>query len=142
MNQILIEPAPANVRRFGQLARWAGVALALVAMIGLGAWLVRAPDFVDHVVVVNRTPYTLDVDVTGVDRNTWMPMSVATGGTSTSTKDVIEQHDTWIFRFSNEGVIGGELSVSRSRLAGNGWRVVVPDRVVEALRAADSSPGS
>jgi hypothetical protein len=142
MNQIRVEPAPANVRRVGQVAQLAGIALALAAMIGLGAWLVRSPDFVDRVVVVNRTPDNLDVDVSGGDRDGWTPISVASGQSSTTTKDVVDQGDTWIFRFTREGVVGGELEVARSRLAENGWRVVVPDRVMEELRAADSNSGT
>jgi hypothetical protein len=138
MNQILIEPAPANVRRFGHVGRLACIALALAAMVALGAWLVRSPDFVELVVVVNRTPYNLDVDVTGADRDGWMPMSVATGRSSTTTQDVVDQHDTWIFRFSHEGAHGGEIELARSELARNGWRVVVPDRVAEQLRVAQN----
>jgi hypothetical protein len=142
MNQLLTEPAPAHVRRVGDIARWVGVALVLAVTVAIGMWLVRGPGFVDHISVVNHTDYDLDVDVTGSARDGWMPVSVATRGATTSTPQVVDHDDTWIFRFSHEGAVGGELKISRDQLADAGWRLVVPERVAQELRAADAKAPS
>ena len=78
----------ASGRSLGKL----GVVVALVVMLGAGLWLARGPDFVNRVSVTNRTGYDLNVDVTGADHDGWLPISVATGGGSTTaTQDVIDQ---------------------------------------------------
>jgi hypothetical protein len=60
---------------------------------------------------------------------------VATAGknTVTTTRDIVDQGDVWYFRFRASGVDGGELRVRRADLEHDGWRIVVPDRVVEVL---------
>jgi hypothetical protein len=141
MNQLLIEPAPANVRRVGPIARKLGVVLAAAGMLALGLLLARGPDFVDHVRVTNDSGYDLNVDVTGAERDGWLPISVATGGSTTTTKDVVDQRDTWIFRFSYAGNRAGEVSVSRTDLERRGWSVVVPPAVATRLRAEGILPG-
>jgi hypothetical protein len=141
MNQLLTEPAPANVRRVGPFARKLGVVLAAAAMLAVGLWITRGPDFVDRVSVANTSGYDLDVDVTGAERDGWLPISVATGGSTTTTKEVVDQRGTWIFRFAYVGKAAGELSVSRADLAKRGWRIVVPADVSARLSAAGIEPG-
>ena len=142
MNQLLVEPAPSNVQRVRPIAGKIGVVLAVVAVLVISMWIVRPPDFVDHVSVTNRSGYDLNVDVSDVNRDGWLPISVATGGGATTrTQDVIDQRDTWIFRFSYAGKNAGEISVPRSELADNGWRVAVPGSVAQNLRDAGIQPG-
>lgn len=142
MNQLLVEPAPSNVQRVRPIAGKIGVVLAVLAVLVISMWLVRPPDFVDHVSVTNRSGYDLNVDVSDANRDGWLPISVATGGGATTrTQDVIDQDDTWIFRFSYAGKNAGEISVPRSELADNGWRVAVPGSVAQNLRDAGIQPG-
>jgi hypothetical protein len=141
MNQLLTEPAPASVRRVGPLARKLGVVLAAAAMLAIGLWITRGPDFVGRVRVSNASGYDLNVDVTGAERDGWLPISVAAGGLTTTTKDVVDQRDTWIFRFAYAGNAAGELSVSRAELAKRGWRIAVPEDVSARLRAEGIQPG-
>ena len=142
MNQLLVEPAPSNVQHVRPIARRIGVVVAVAAILGAGLWLTRGPDFVDRVSVTNNSGYDLNVDVTGADHDGWLAISVATGGgTTTATQDVIDQEDTWVFRFLYAGKNAGEISVARSQLAKNGWRVVVPDQVARNLRDAGILPG-
>ncbi len=142
MNQLLVEPAPSNVQRVRPIAGKIGVVLAVVAVLVISMWIVHPPDFVDHVSVTNRSGYDLNVDVSDVNRDGWLPISVATGGGATTrTQDVIDQRDTWIFRFSYAGKNAGEISVPRSELADNGWRVAVPGSVAQNLRDAGIQPG-
>ena len=141
MNQLLTEPAPAHVQRVGPFARKLGVVLVVAVMLAVGLWLARGPKFVDHIRVANPSGYDLNVDVTGAAHDGWLPISVATGGSTTTTRDVIDQRDTWIFRFSYAGNPAGQVSVSRSDLAKRGWRIEVPQGVAERLRAAGIQPG-
>ena len=142
MNQLLIEPAPSNVQRVRPIAGKIGLVLAVVAVLAVSMWLVRGPDFVDHVSVTNRSGYDLNVDVSDAQRDGWLAMSVATGGgATTATKEVIDQRDTWIFRFSYAGKNAGEITVPRSELAKNGWRITVPGTVAQNLRDAGILPG-
>jgi hypothetical protein len=140
MNQVLIEPAlkPAPFR---PIAAKFGVLVALAALLAGGLWVTKGPDFVNHVSVTNKTGYDLNVDVTTAKHDGWMPISVATGGATTVTRDVIDQRDTWVFRFSYAGRNAGEISVPRSELAKNGWRIVVPDQVAKNLGDAGILPG-
>ena len=141
MNQILIEPAPSNVQRVRPIAGKLGVVAALVVMLAVGLWLARGPAFVNHVGVTNKSGYDLNVDVTSSDHDGWLPISVATGGSTTVTHEVIDQGDTWVFRFSYAGKDAGEVSIPRSALAKNGWTVSVPDQVVKNLNEAGILPG-
>ena len=142
MNQLLVEPAPSNVQRVRPIAGKIGVVLAVVAVLVISMWLVRPPDFVDRVSVTNRSGYDLNVDVSDANRDGWLPISVATGGGATTrTQDVIDQRDTWIFRFSYAGKNAGEISVPRAELAQNDWRIAVPGTVAQNLRDAGILPG-
>ncbi|HXY94521.1 MAG TPA: hypothetical protein VEP49_18730 [Acidimicrobiia bacterium] len=140
MNQLLIEPAPAHVRRVGDMARIAGIVILVVVLIAIGMVLVRGPDFVARVTVVNTSPYDLDIDVTTGARDGWLPLSVATANTTTSTQEVVDQGDTWIIRFSHEGSTIDEVTTSRAELARNHWRITVPDKVTQQLRAVGEPP--
>ena len=135
MNQLLIEPAPSNVQRVKPIARKLGVVVALAVMLGAGLWLARAR---------LREPRQRD------EQQRLRPQRRCHRGRSRrlarderrdgwrchhGTQDVVDQRDTWVFRFSYAGKNAGEISVPRSQLAGNGWRVVVPDQVAQNLRA-------
>jgi hypothetical protein len=140
MNQILIEPSPPRARRVGDAARVGLVAILVVALLAIAIRITEGPDFVNRVSVANRTGYDLDVDVTSASRDGWLPLSVATTGSTAVTREVIDMQDTWIFRFSHEGVSVGELRVSRDDLARNGWTIRVPERVAQQLRTLDQLP--
>jgi hypothetical protein len=142
MNQILIEPSPPRARRVGDAARVVLVAILVVALLAIAIRVTEGPDFVDRVSVTNRTGYDLDVDVTSGSHDGWLPLSVATAGSTAATREVVDMHDTWVFRFSHEGVDAGELRVSRDELARNGWTVRVPERVGQQLRTLDQLPGA
>ena len=79
-----VEPAPSNVQRVRPIAGKIGIVLAVVAVLVVSMWLVRGPDFVDHVSVTNRSGYDLNVDVSDANRDGWLPISVATGGGATT----------------------------------------------------------
>ena len=142
MNQLLIEPAPSNVQRVRPIAGKIGLVLAVVVVLAVSMWLVRGPDFVDHVSVTNRSGYDLNVDVSE---------RIATAGSRSASRPAAAppprprksstKRDTWIFRFSYAGKNAGEITVPRSELAKNGWQVTVPGTVAQNLRDAGILPG-
>ena len=86
------------------IARGVVFGLVSLALVAVGFWLVRDPTFVHRVEVKNSTGYDLNIDVTGTDRDGWLPIGVATGGGNvTTTDDVVDDDGTWIFRFSYAG---------------------------------------
>lgn len=92
------------------------------------------PPTVETITVANSTGYDLDVQVTGRDRNGWLPMAIAEARSERTTEKVSDQGDVWIFRFLHWGDPLGELSLTRAELERNGWRVEVPAEVEERLR--------
>ena len=93
----------------------------------------RGAPKVPQVEVLNRSDLLVDVDVSGASREGWLEVATARPGTVTTTRDVVDQGDTWYFRFRWAGIDGGELRMSRAELEDAGWRISVPDRVVAAL---------
>ena len=90
------------------------VVLAVLALVGFVAvsLLIPSPGTVDHVTIKNGTEFDLNIDATSAS------------------------HDVWIFRFNGPGIDAGELRVTRSDLAANGWALTVPDSVAQRLRDA------
>ena len=60
--------------------------------------------------------------------------------TSATNLDVLDQGDEWIFTFSSGGIEGGSLRVSRAKLAADGWRVSVPESVIQRLQSGTFVP--
>ena len=93
-----------------------------------------SPPTVDEITIVNGTDYDLDVEVSGDDRQGWLPVAIVEAGSTRVSEEVIDQGDVWVFRFRHRGDPVGELSLSRSELARSGWRVEVPETVSQRLR--------
>jgi hypothetical protein len=95
---------------------------------------------VDQIIIANRTDYDLDVDVTGRDREGWLPVAIAEARSEDDVQDVIDQGEVWIFRFLHWGDPVGELSLTRAELEQDGWRVEVPEEVEERLHELGRPP--
>jgi hypothetical protein len=117
---------------------------ALAVGLALESFAIRAthlPSFVREITLENPTVYQLEVEVSD-GRSGWLGLgAVAREGTQTFL-DVIDQGDTWIFRFAYVGVQGGELRLSREELARSRWRVRVPEAVQARLAAAGLEPSA
>lgn len=129
-------PAPPTERR--PVAEW----IALVVVVGLlvvtMVLLVRGPEFVHHVAVTNRSNLQIDVDVTGAQRDGWLAVAIARPNGSVTTREVVDQGDTWIFRFRSGGHYGGELRVNRDKLARAGFTIEIPQRVTDRLEQVNA----
>lgn len=96
--------------------------------------------FIERIVIVNSTDYNVVVDVTGADDDAWLGLGIAHRNTETAKEQVIDQGETWIFRFSYAGEDLGEERISRSDLVRNKWRYQIPERVGQTLKEKGYAP--
>ena len=110
------------------------VVVAVVAIAVFRPALEPGP-FISHVTFVNSSEYAFDVDVTGGKSDGWMLLGTAADRASSNVDEVFDQGRTWTFRFTTQGQVAGEITVSKAELERAGWRVVVPSGFADALRA-------
>src|SRR5262245_504700 len=128
-------------RRMGWLVHsdFAAVLAAGIVAVAFGFTFLRAPVTIDVVSVTNPTDYDIAIDVRGSDGG-WMPMSRAQRNSTTAVAKVIDQGDTWTFRFRAQGHHAGELRIARDALETAGWAIEIPDSTEDALTDAGTSP--
>jgi hypothetical protein len=115
--------------------------IASVVLVGfLMAACSGAPPTVERIEIVNPTDYDVAVDVSGPDRQGWLPLSVAEHRSSVTVSEVIDQGERWSFRFRHFGEAVGEISLSRDQLEANEWLVEIPAEVGERLRDLGRQP--
>ena len=124
-----------------QRATWLLIGIAIVVAGVVVSRIVRpSPTTVDHITIVNNSPYDVNVDLTGANRDGRLAIGAAPNRSTTEFEHVIDQGDRWILHFTAQGEDGGEVQVAKADLARADWRIVVPDAVVERLRAAGAPP--
>ncbi len=89
--------------------------------------------FVERVAIVNETVYDASVAVSG-DEGGWLGLTTVTAQDTREVREVIDQGETWTFRFSYGRHDPVELRVSRDELADSDWVVEVPVEFEENLR--------
>jgi hypothetical protein len=140
MTQATLERPPHAPRR----ARLPLLTILLVlvgALVCVGMTLALAdPEVVPRVTVTNDSSISVDVDVRPSEGGARLILDTVQPRSSASTSDVLDQGDRWIFSFSSGGVEGGSYAVSRSKLAADGWRIRIPDSVVDRIRAGEFVP--
>jgi hypothetical protein len=90
--------------------------------------------FVDSITIVNDTVYPAEAEVTGEDRNGWLRLTLAQQGAETTVEEVIDQGETWIFRFDYIGKHEEEVEISRQELEQDDWTIEVPSSFEQSLR--------
>jgi hypothetical protein len=116
------------------------VLAVFVAVETFAVWAVRAPGSLDRVTIENPNVHNLEIDVGDADRDRWLGLGTATREASRTFESVIDQGDTWVFRFRYGGIDGGQVVVSRDDLKSNRWRVLVPEEVGTRLTQAGLGP--
>lgn len=96
--------------------------------------------YVERVVLVNPTEYDVLVDVRSADGKSWLGLGIAKRDSETLVQEVIDQGETWVFRFSYVGEHLGQDRISRSDLVRNRWRYEIPERVGETLKEKGYAP--
>lgn len=118
------------------------VALGAIALFVLVTRLLAGPNFIDRISFENPTIYDISIEASGPDRDGWVAIATARPEATTAAEEVLDIGDEWVFRFSAQGVSGGELRLTRAQLADDAWRVRLPESVGEQLRAAGALPTS
>lgn len=117
----------------------AGVLVGLAVVFGVSA-AVEGPSYVDRVTVRNDTPYAVDVQVAGADRDGWVDLGPVSPGARQDFRTVVDQGDRWVVRVSSAGTDGGQLERGRALLARDGWTVTIGDEVTARLVANGATP--
>lgn len=114
------------------------LALICLAVVTLGAGCAEV-SFVERVVIVNNTIYEPHVQVRG-STGGWLLLTTVPPRSTREVREVIDQGDLWVFRFTYARYEPFDLEVSRQELAEAGWRVEVPQELEDALRDQDVAP--
>jgi hypothetical protein len=131
-------------RSFGSYLRpdFVAIGLAVVAVMVIGLVILQEPARVGSLTLSNPSQYDVVVDVTSKDRASWLPLAVVDVGTTREYQEVLDQGDTWVFRFRAQGADGGETAVSRKDLVAAGWKYTIPNDVIQRLQAAGAPAGA
>jgi hypothetical protein len=95
---------------------------------------------VDRITLANPTDFDIAVEVSGRDREGWLPLANVGARSEHDVQQVIDQGDAWVFRFLHWGDPVGELSLTREELAQGDWRVEVPDQLQARLEQLGRPP--
>ncbi len=120
------------------------MALFVVAFaVALCAFAVRGPDRIDHLTVTNPTAYDIEVEVNGGGAGAtsgWMPVAVVGAGNTLPLVSLIDQGDSWTFRFTGQGHVAGTQTLTADQLRQDGWKVVVGNDVADQMSSAGLQP--
>ena len=114
-------------------------AIAVAAFVAIQAVL-RGPELVDRVSVVNETPYLVDIEVTGNARDGWLELGPLSPGETHNFRNVVDQGNQWIFHVTTGPHDGGEFSVRKAELERARWDVAIPADVQTRLEAQGALP--
>jgi hypothetical protein len=116
------------------------VVFAAAVTLVVGAFVPRIPKTVDRLTVSNPSQFNVLVEVSDGDGTGWTTATIAGHDRVTVARDVIDQGNAWTFRFSVGSLPGGEVQVSRDDLASSGWRVEVPNAVIDHVHELGAAP--
>jgi hypothetical protein len=119
--------------------RWNDEVIAVVVSVCVafaGGLLMTAaePARVDQLSVTNPSEYQIRV------RAGNSTLADVEAETSRQYNDVFDQGQRWAFTFASQSVEAGTIEIDRSVLASNNWTVVIPNDIIETLRAAPIEP--
>jgi len=114
--------------------------VAVSACVFLGGAACSGVSFVDEVAVVNDTEFSANIDVTGETRDGWLLLTSVEPQSTKTVEEVIDQGETWIFRFDYVGKYEEEVEISRSDLERSDWTIEVPQSFEQRLRDLNFSP--
>jgi hypothetical protein len=140
MSPVITPPRPAPTRNMRRSLELAFVVATFVASEAFALWAISTPGFIDQVTIDNPDVHNVEIDVGDADRDRWLGLGTVPREASGTFQSVIDQGDTWVFRFQYGGVDGGEVVMSRDDLEGNRWRVRVPQEVGARLTQAGLGP--
>ena len=111
------------------------IAILIVAMVLPLSRIAFQPTYIESIAFENPNVYDLKIEVSDAGRTGWMAVTTARRDSTTVAQDVYDIGSAWVFRFTAQGQEGGELRVTRSELAGDGWHLRIPEQVGVQLHA-------
>jgi len=97
------------------------------------------PHRIDRLTIDNTTEYDLFVEVRG-DGEGWMPVIISPRGRAAAAQHVIDQGDTWTFRFTGQGYHGGTAQYRRDTLISAGWRIEAGPAIQQQIASQGAEP--
>jgi hypothetical protein len=130
-------PKPERTATFWSRIDWRWVIIpAICVFAAIVTGLVNTtPKVVHQLTFDNAGPYAMNVEVSGATHDGWLALGTVAQRSTATIEDVIDQHGTWVFRFSSQGADGGSIEVSRKDLAANGWHLTIPATVANSLQS-------
>ena len=127
---------------FGRFVRADAVAIiiAIGSVLLVGTIVLADPARVSHLTVTNASEYDVNIKLTSGEGGNWLPFAVVGQRSIREFQDVLDQGDTWVFAFTPQGRGGGEITISRADLSAAGWKVAVPESVIERFRTMGAPP--
>jgi hypothetical protein len=122
--------APPSVRSARSLS-WIGPAIVIlftVVLMAAAAHLVREPETVAKVQIVNPVADAVDVDVMQPG-GPWLPLAIVEPQSTATAYDVVDDGGPWIVRYKVSGEVLTTVRISHERLARTNWRLTVPTLV-------------
>ena len=110
------------------------VAACALGLLVLVSQVLQSPGAIDRISVENPTRYDISVLVTERDRDGWIDIGIVPRESTGQFDEIVDQGEVWIFRFSAQGHVGGELRLNRAELEQARWKVVIPAAVEAVLR--------
>ena len=110
--------------------------MALTFVVGRSA----GPAKVARLTFENPTVYAIEIEVSPGTGTGWTPAGSVRQQSTVDVEEVTDQGDVWLFRFTSQGEVGGELRLTRSELEASGWRIVIPPEVGTRLADAGAPP--
>jgi hypothetical protein len=139
MSTVASRPRPLPLRRQMRVFGLAFAALATLAVALILRSVVESPARVERIEITNPHQWMAIVHVTDAPRSQELGLGAVDRAKSQSFEQVIDQGDTWIFRFSYSGV-EVEQAVPRAQLERDRWKVTVPDEFATRLEAEGVPP--
>ena len=119
------------------------ISLRYFSAVGIFALLLAScsdVSFVDEITIVNQTEYGATVAVTNGERNGWLELAALSPDSTKTVEAVVDQGDSWIFRFDYIGQHEEEVETTRSDLEGSDWTIEVPPSFEERLHELGIPP--
>jgi hypothetical protein len=117
----------------------AWIAVSAVILVGSASCL-GSSNAIDRLTIVNGTPFDVEVKVSDARKESSLILGRAERESSTVNELVTDMGETWVFEFSYGGRVVGGLTVKRTNLERDGWRIEVPSRVARTMRRYGFEP--
>ena len=130
------QPVPPQRRIAIVIAALVGAAVLLIAV----QWFLSEPEKVSSVELANSSELDVRVEVSGTDRDNWLGLAIVPGGATRTIDGVLDQGETWLFRYSSGPFVADPVEVPRTSLEADGWRVEIPASAIQQLTDQGALP--